>query len=115
MDYGAVWECRPCEAWVGCHPQGTPLGRLADKALRQAKMAAHAAFDPFWKAKMRRDGWPQKRARNAGYEWLAGQMGIAREDCHIGMFDEAQCRRVVEICEAVRNRRTHDRNPEAAA
>ena len=27
-DYGPLWECRECKAWVGCH-KGTkqPLGR----------------------------------------------------------------------------------------
>lgn len=105
-DYGAVWECRPCKAWVGCHPDGTPLGRLADAGLRQWKMRAHAAFDPLWKAKMRRDGCSQAKARGAGYKWLAEQMGMAREDCHIGMMGEGDCRRVVEICRAVRDRKT---------
>ena len=45
-DYGPVYICKPCQAWVGCH-RGTikPLGRLADKELRRAKIAAHDAFD----------------------------------------------------------------------
>lgn len=46
-DYGPVWACLPCAAWVGCHKGTTqPLGRLANAELRKAKMAAHAAFDP---------------------------------------------------------------------
>jgi hypothetical protein len=39
-------------------------------------------------------------SRRGAYRWLAEQMGITGDDCHIGMFDVAQCRRVVEICEA---------------
>ncbi|MDQ2079522.1 zinc-finger-containing protein [Xanthobacteraceae bacterium Astr-EGSB] len=100
------WACLPCGAWVGCHPGTTsPLGRLANAELRKAKMAAHAAFDPFWKAKMRRDGVPKKKARGLAYKWLAGQLGIAREDCHVGMMDVETCRRVVEVCNGFRNRR----------
>lgn len=95
-----IWRCRPCGAWVGCHP-GTekPLGRLANAELRAAKSAAHAAFDPLWKAKMRREQCSQSKARKAGYKWLADQMGMNPKRCHIGMMDVAECQRVVEICQ----------------
>lgn len=88
------WYCSPCGAWVGCH-KGTisPLGRLADAELRQAKQAAHAVFDPLWQ-----DG--RFNSRRRAYQWLAGQLGIDVNDCHIGMFDVETCRRVVEICKA---------------
>jgi len=89
-NYGPIWICRPCQAWVGCHP-GTrkPLGRLADAALRRLKMAAHASFDPLWKGR--------QMSRSQAYRWLAEQLGISCDECHIGMFDEAMCRRVVEV------------------
>lgn len=91
------YRCQPCGAWVGCHP-GTrrPLGRLANAELRRAKMVAHEAFDPLW-----RNGSGNRTSR---YRWLAEQLGIKPEDCHIGMFDEAMCRRVVDVC------RSHPRN-----
>jgi hypothetical protein len=94
-----IYRCSPCGAWVGCHP-GTdkPLGRLANAGLRKAKMAAHSAFDPLWKAKMRRDECSKKQARGAGYQWLAERLGVEPDACHIGMFDEATCWRVVEAC-----------------
>jgi hypothetical protein len=97
-NYGMMYLCRPCCAWVGVH-KGTnrPLGKLANKELREWKIKAHAAFDPLWKAKMRQ-GHSKKAARNSGYTWLAAQMGIPRDECHIGMFDVEQCKRVVEIC-----------------
>lgn len=93
------WLCQPCDAYVGCHaaPQGdgtVPLGRLANAELRQAKIAAHAAFDPLWhQARPKR---PMKR--KAAYTWLAEQLGIPRKQCHIGKFDVEQCKRVVELC-----------------
>ena len=87
------YHCAPCSAWVGCHPGTTkPLGRLADRELRTAKQEAHAAFDPFW----RKSGMK----RNHAYGWLAKQLGIKREQCHIGMMDVETCRRVVVICNA---------------
>lgn len=98
-----IYQCEPCGAWVGCHP-GTdrPLGRLANAELRQAKMAAHAAFDPIWKARAGKDQ-SAKKARGAAYGWLAVALGIKRDDCHIGMMDVATCRRVVEVCRAFRS------------
>lgn len=94
-----IWACMPCKAWVGCHPGGQmPLGRLANAELRRAKQEAHNLFDPLWKAKMRRDGCSKREARGKAYAWLADQLGIPRENCHIGMFDAPTCRRVVDIC-----------------
>lgn len=97
-DYGPVWECAPCRAWVGCHPGGKPLGRLANAELRRHKMAAHDVFDPLWKRRMERDGLRKGHARAKGYKWLAEQLGINRKDCHIGMFDVETCLRVIAIC-----------------
>lgn len=93
------YQCAPCKAHVGCHPSkadggmgdGTvPLGRLANAELRQAKSAAHAAFDPIWRT------GPLKRRE--AYGWLANELGIPFKDCHIGMFDPDQCRAVVAAC-----------------
>lgn len=85
--------CRPCDAYVGCHPGTTaPLGRLANAELRKAKGAAHSAFDPKWKS--------GEMKRKAAYGWLAEKLGIPRNDCHIGMFDVETCREVVKVCGA---------------
>lgn len=101
-DWGPVWYCDPCHAWVGCH-KGTdrPLGRLANEELREAKKMAHAAFDPLWKRRMEISGLTQGHARGKGYKWLAGQLGLEPGDCHIGMMDVATCFRVVEICRPI--------------
>jgi hypothetical protein len=98
-DYGPVWQCPLCQAYVGCH-LGThkALGRLATKELREWKMRAHAAFDPLWKVRIlrRQKGW--KKSRGKGYQWLAEQLGLPCDECHIGYFTIEQCKRVVEIC-----------------
>ena len=89
--YGKVYFCKRCDAYVGVH-RGTdkPLGRLANKELRYWKVKAHEAFDPLWKSK--------RKTRSEAYAWLALQMDLCAEDCHIGMFDVEQCKKVVEIC-----------------
>ena len=97
-DYGPVWECKSCQAWVGCHPNNKPLGRLANAVLRREKQKAHAVFDPLWKRKMEKCGLKKGQARAKAYKWLAAELGIERRDCHIGMFNEDMCRRVVELC-----------------
>lgn len=106
-DLGAqnFWHCAPCDAYVGCHKAGSyrfergvkimhvgtePLGRLADAELRRAKSAAHAVFDPMWKAR----GWNRKQA----YAWLAENLRLPVENTHIGEFDAAMCARVVATC-----------------
>jgi len=103
------YMCESCEAWVGCHPgTKTPLGRLANAKLRRLKSAAHAAFDPLWRAKMRRDKCTKAYARGAGYAWLAGKLGIEAADCHIGMFNESLCRKVIIVCEPYGRRSRYD-------
>jgi len=85
--------CLPCKAWVGVHGgTGRPLGTIADATLRRARQRAHGAFDPIWKS----GGMKRTKA----YVWLASQLGIEVERCHIAMFSEATCDRVVEICMA---------------
>ena len=93
-DLADLWFylCSPCDAYVGCHSDSTrPKGRLANAELRQARVDAHAAFDPLWKSGDMR--------RGDAYRWLAGQLGIPRKKCHIGNFDVARCRRVVEAAQ----------------
>lgn len=93
------WLCA-CGAYCGCH-KGTsfPLGSTAGPLTRKARNAAHAAFDPLWKAKATRDNLPNHVARGAAYLWLAAQLGIEMKDCHISHMNAAQALRVVEVCE----------------
>lgn len=93
---GMIYLCRPCGAYVGCHTNNPNLakGRLANKGLRDAKIEAHHYFDNLWK---RKKGHANKN-RIAAYKWLAGEMKVIPEHCHIGMFDIDECNRVVEIC-----------------
>ncbi|MFK8771693.1 zinc-finger-containing protein [Aeromonas caviae] len=97
-NFGPIYLCKclPGYAYVGCHKDTIkPLGRLADKELRYWKKEAHAAFDPLWKSK--------KMKRGHAYGWLAEQLGISKEECHIGMFDVATCERVKYLCIAKMN------------
>lgn len=90
--YGMAYLCRPCDAYVGVHDgTDTPLGRLANRELRRWRNRAHAAFDPLWQK------GPYRRRRNDAYAWLAGKMGLTKEETHIAMFDVEQCKQVIQI------------------
>lgn len=100
------WLCAFCDAYVGCH-SGTikPLGRLANAELRKAKVAAHDAFDPIWKARLAEKqkldpAYQQHHARGGRYKRLAELMGLRAQDCHIGMFTPEQCYQAIAICKS---------------
>jgi hypothetical protein len=82
--YGKIYLCRPCDAYVGVH-RGTDiaLGRLANKALREAKKEAHVYFNKIFEL--------GHMTRHEAYGWLCGVLQIPREETHIGMFDEKLC------------------------
>lgn len=84
--------CAPCDAYVGCHVNTIkPLGSPANAELRAARSAAHRAFDVKWQS--------GAMSRTQAYRWLAGQLRMHPDQCHIGMFDVETCRRVVALCD----------------
>lgn len=101
QSFGMAYICAnfpKCDSYVGCQDDNRPLGRLANAELRKAKIKAHTSFDALWKKKISKDACSRRRARTAGYHWLADQLGISPKDCHIGMFDVEMCYRIVELC-----------------
>jgi len=81
-----TWLCKDCSAYVGCHNNTKkPLGSMANKELRQWRMAAHEVFDPLWKSK--------KRTRKQAYKILNRFMG---KIAHIGESDVNQCKKIIE-------------------
>ncbi len=94
------WSCAPCGAYVGCHPHSDrALGTLANASLRKQRAATHAAFDPLWKPAH------VTLTRSKAFEWLARAMGLTKEQCHVAMFTEVQCKEAMKICNT---KREHD-------
>ena len=84
------YVCTICKASVGTHPDGvTPLGRLADRELKDLKMQAHALFDPIWKSR--------KKKRHEAYRDLARQLDIPVRECHFGWFGKEMLLRAITI------------------
>jgi hypothetical protein len=91
QSYGWMYLCRPCWAYVGCHNGGTrSKGRLANEDLREAKKHAHKYFDRIWKE----GHMPRTRA----YSWLSRELGLSKDDTHIGMFGVKNCLRTADAC-----------------
>lgn len=89
----SFYRCTPCDAHVGCHPGGyTPLGSLANKPLRTARIATHKEFDQLWHG--------GAMPRWAAYKWLRSMMDMSRDECHIGLFSESDCTRAIEHVDA---------------
>jgi len=87
------YECLPCGAYVGCHRYSDrPLGNLANYELRAIRVKTHKAFDWIW-----HNPKLTKMNRTTSYQWLARQLGIVPNKCHIALFDESLCHRTQDI------------------
>ena len=68
---------------------------MTDQVTRDARKAAHAAFDPLWKTQNNPLRCHSQMSRKAAYHWLAEVLGTKRCDCHIQHFDAETCERVL--------------------
>lgn len=91
--YGRYWSCssHDCEGVVGAHDDWRPKGTLADKVTRQARINAHTDFDALW-SQLGRD------KRSVAYGWLAEQLSLTPDECHMGEMNRNQCDEVVTVC-----------------
>lgn len=90
-----LYVCRnwpQCDSYVAAHAADlTPMGTLANKALRHKRIQAHRALEQYQKT-TRMDRW-------ATYLWLEGKLGLNKQTTHIGMFSEETCDAVISICQ----------------
>lgn len=86
---GVCYLCRNCKASVGTHPDGRPLGILANREMRILKKACHDLFDYVWKT--------DKMPRNSAYEILSEKLQIDIKDCHFGHFDMERLFKALKI------------------
>lgn len=77
-----------CNSTHGAHPDGKPLGVPANKETKEARIAAHAAFDGHWQE--------LGLQRNEGYRLLRDIMGMSKEEAHIANFDKEQCQQLID-------------------
>jgi hypothetical protein len=98
-DYGLLYICSKypkCDAFMAYNPKNKHgFGRLANKELRELRKQAHKYFDGLWQYKNKITG---KNNRKKAYKWLSEQMNIPEKLTHIAMFNNEQCKKVIEIC-----------------
>ena len=98
QDFGKMWICRQCRAYVGCHyGSSKALGRVANPQLRNAKKIAHHYFDQIWAYYQKVHKTSKREARKAGYRWLSANMKTPISETHIGMFDINQCLKATKL------------------
>lgn len=98
-----MWVCKnypDCDAYVGTHAFGAwqnfPLGRLADRELRDLKKKCHILLDHKWKA--------HKVPRTDMYLWVQRIMGLSEPQAHIGELDSNQCYKLMEALNELYNK-----------
>ena len=85
------WKCNRCHSRVSCHP-GTniPMGHMTDTRGRMMRKFLHNIFDELWQK--------QYMSRDEAYEWLAIELLIKRENCHISRLTKEQLQIAINIC-----------------
>ena len=96
--WGRRWAC---PVW-GCSVVwwGRPHTSPADERTRDARQAAHTAFDELWQGK------GALLDRGHAYQWLQQRFALEPEDAHIGLFDEGQCEELIRAVRALQRATT---------
>lgn len=91
------WKCPDCECFVGCHHKTKnsrkPLGVMATKEIKFARMKIHEILDPLWKS--------GEIPRGGLYGWLSERLGYTYHTAEIKDIEEA--RRIYKAIQAIRN------------
>jgi hypothetical protein len=102
-DHGPLWICTTCRAWIGVHARSrynTPLGRLANAALREAKCRLHDAVEPLAEAKARRDSVTIFEARARAVRWVASELAFEPMPANLHAFTLDQCEQALRYVDA---------------
>jgi hypothetical protein len=97
-------ENRPlCRGLLSTHPDGSPVGEAVTQAIRDARKHCHVVLDRLWLTaetlyEIRERGSQRTKviarirrtARNRAYHYLAAQLGMAEEACHVGKITDVE-------------------------
>lgn len=92
-----------CRGLCSAHPDESPVGFPVDQATRRARRLTHAVFDPIWQAAPNEyeggnPGKFQRIGRYRCYAYIAHQMEIPTEHCHIGQMTIPELRVFYRHC-----------------
>ena len=85
-----------CRGYVGCHPDGRPLGSIADQETKKLRMKVHALIDPLWRGA--NNGRSKHRNRGSVYGWMRRIMD-ENKDFHCGELSKEQCLKALDLIE----------------
>lgn len=90
--------------WTGCggshsahQSTGKPMGVPAKQEVKEARKAAHRAFDELWTT--------GRMSRKQAYAWMQKVMQMTKREAHIARFDLAQCARLIDEVQRLRKLR----------
>lgn len=105
--YGLYFRCEKyhttgCKGAHGAHQHGRlmgqPLGTPGDRVTRDARSAAHVAFDALWL-----DGGPMPRPD--AYRWMRKVLRLKRSEAHISKLTRAQCEELIRHVDSYLHRK----------
>ena len=80
------WKCDSCNNFVGCHHKTKnrtkPLGVIASKEIKNARIKIHEILDPIWKSK--------QLSRSELYRRLTDELGYQYHTAEIKTIEEAR-------------------------
>lgn len=93
------WQCVHCRNFVGCHENANqnkfrPLGVIANKELKQARIRIHNLLDPLWRAgKVKRSELYAILSKELGYVYHTGELRSIEEAERVFLLvGELQCK-----------------------
>lgn len=96
--FDKFWMCNHCKNFVGCHKRANknkmkPLGVIANKELKQARIMIHNLIDPIWRQ--------EKMKRGEVYAVISSELGYTYHTGELRSLEEA--RRVWKIAAELNN------------
>ena len=90
------WMCNSCKNFVGCHKNANknklrPLGIIANKELRQARIQIHKIIDPIWQK--------ERMKRGEVYALISSELGYQFHTAELRNLEEVN--RVHEIAQGL--------------
>jgi zinc-finger-containing domain len=85
LAHDKFWMCNSCKNFIGCHKNANknklkPLGVIANKELKEARIQIHNIIDPIWQGeKMKRGEIYAIISNELGYTYHTGELRSLEE------------------------------------
>lgn len=96
--FGLFYGCQrypDCRGTHGANLDGSPRGIPGNKAVREARVKVHLAFEELWRTRKGSEPYT-KDALGEVYTWLAVSLGVNANQLWVGKLDEDGCYTLIE-------------------